>query len=273
MMRIPSMDEIWEVSEARGVNSEAPHLWNGLVCAWPMLLGRGGKVFDVSGYLHHATANNFNHSVAWVQTSKGLSLKGDGVDDYVIADADYELLRFTYDHTLLWYGIPAYNPDFLFKEYVCIAKGSGYGSGIVEFASSFQHAFHLFYRPLGGSQSVVAGVITDPFILHCVIGRYSAFNSVELYINGVLQNSASVTTAFDNNSGTRFTMYNYSNLSRPYAPLTATQVAMWSRALSPLEIREVSSDPWAMYRVRPRVLVRGVTLKKTPIHHLMAGCV
>jgi hypothetical protein len=272
-MRVPSMDEIWEVSEARGANSEAPHLWEGLVCAWPML-GKGDTtIWDVSGYRHHAKTFNMNLSQSWTLRPDGPGLWADGINDYVQAISDYPLLRFSKAHTLLWYGdldtTGGVYPSMLLGKMTWGAERSG----------------GLHYRPTqiieasyawsGSDFNFVGASITPstPRADH-IVATYEPSTAVRLYFNGraVVDYTTSIPSTFYNNCGYPHTLFVRSNVDGNFTRCTCLQAAMWSRALSPSEVWELASNPWAMYRVRPRVLVRGVTLKKTPIHHLTAGC-
>jgi len=274
-MRIPSMDEIWEVAEARGANSEAPHLWEGLVCAWPMLEQGGTTIWDVSGYQHHARTFNMDLSQSWRLRPDGPGLWGDGVNDYAQAHSDYPLLRFSGAHTLLWYGdldMTGGNDSLLIGKLgygTARASGIQYGPSQVMYAAwatDYNSAYHI-YQTISPS---------SPRSNH-VVATYDPSVAVRLYFDGkqIAQQNTSIPSQFFNGNGYPHTLFSRANLPSIYLRATCLQAAMWSRALRPSEVLELAFNPWAMYRVRPRVLVRGATLpaaKKTPIYHLTAGC-
>ena len=67
-LRVPRLPEILACGRARGRNSCAPELWNGVACWWPGQEGGGGIWYDVvnrdDGTLTSMAAND------WTATEK-----------------------------------------------------------------------------------------------------------------------------------------------------------------------------------------------------------
>jgi hypothetical protein len=270
-MRVPSMDEIWEVSESRGANSEAPHLWEGLVCAWPMLEQGGTTIWDVSGYQHHAKTFNMDLSQSWRLRPDGPGLWGDGQNDYAQANSDYPLLRFSKSHTFLWYG----DLETIGDASLLVGKlgFGGFRAGGLQYGPSGPIIYCAWATDIDSVDYFSSTVTPSTPRADHIVSTYEPSIAVRLYFNGkeIASRTTSVPSAFFNDNGYPHTLFTRSNIA-DFIRCTCLQVGMWSRALRPSEVQELASNPWAMYRVRPRVLVRGVTLKKTPIHHLVAGC-
>jgi hypothetical protein len=268
------MDEVWEVSEARGANSEAPHLWEGLVCAWPMLEQGGTTIWDVSGYQHHAQTFNMDLSQSWRLRPDGPGLWADGINDYAQANLNYPLLRFSKAHTFLWYGDLGTSGGV--SSSLLVGKTGAVwnsASGGLQYSSN-QRLFGTWAIGIGSTRSVLSVVTPSTPRADHIVCTYEPSIAVRLYFNGkeVASNTTSVPSTFWNDNNFPYTLFAAASVSN-FISCTCLQVAMWSRALRSREVSELASDPWAMYRVRPRALVRGVTLKKTPIHHLIAACV
>lgn len=67
---LPGFAEALEMSRSRGRDSEAPHLWDGLVALWPFLQGGGKLLYDLSGYGNHGTPTNMDPATDWVTTGQ-----------------------------------------------------------------------------------------------------------------------------------------------------------------------------------------------------------
>jgi hypothetical protein len=268
------MDEIWEVAESRGANSEAPHLWEGLVGAWPMQEGGGTKVFDSSGNYKHGTLTNTTPDASWSLSPLGRALFFDGTDDHVQLSGKMT----PYDAALGRFSISAWA--------FALSRPS-WANIIANWGDNIYGMFHFGLTELSGelccrlaqADNTYTGlaIINTLFPLNewvhcCAIADGSTLSvwqncirgNTTVNYNGTLKtnNPFAIGSKFTDNSITPvYLWHGY-----------ITNITLWRRSLSRSEIHELYADPWAMYRVRPRVLVRGVTLKKTPIHHLMVGC-
>jgi hypothetical protein len=273
-MRVPSMDEIWEVAEAHGANSEAPHLWEGLVGAWPLQEGGGLVAWDVSGRNAKGTLINMPVSTSWLLTERGRATRFQRLSNSYIPT---QKLPYTSNGPVsvsAWIKITEASSVML---YFCGDLDANPSNG-----NPTKNRIALQRRFISGTGEVVrivsglsdgATITAPPFnTWHHYVAMVNGTNpiSTSLVLDGVL-----TSTLISSHSNTDFSTFTLGRAGDPndfYAGADMTNVAVWNRLLSLDECNQLYTDPWAMYRVRPRVLVRGVTLKKTPIHHLMAGC-
>jgi len=80
------MAEIMQVAQSRGADSDAPHLWRGLVGAWPLQEGGGNRIWDVSGSRNHGTLYGNDIGAAWGLAFFGRHLRCNGNDVYVLGN-------------------------------------------------------------------------------------------------------------------------------------------------------------------------------------------
>jgi len=272
-MRIPSMDEIWEVSESRGANSEAPHLWEGLVGAWPLQEGGGSTVWDVSGNGNNGTPVGTNLLSNRKLGQFGRVVGTDGIDDYIqIPINSYVSKPFS---VLVWLsatlkpnawqsvmGVKTHDTNGQNAYYLHVARNDG----------DKQYGFE-WCGNVNSLGDVVRGPSTFPSGYH-MLGGMVAYESVSVILDGRIRASVTRTRTFPS-PPSYFTTIGaavFNNNILDFTQCDCFLAQIYGRPLLPREWAKLYADPWAMYRVRPRVLVRGVTLKKTPIHHLMAGC-
>jgi hypothetical protein len=271
------MDEIWEVSEVRGANSEAPHLWEGLVGAWPLQEGGGSIVWDVSGNRNNGTPQNTSLLGSWKLTPRGCGVLLDGVDDYITVPINHYVTK-----------------PFSLVAWCSIITRTTWRSamGIKINTQPYQTPFYLIVRRDDGNKEycfewngdvnspgdIVRGTSQFPDGIN-MLGGMATYERVYVVLNGEIKNSSPRTRAFPTAVSPYYTLIGSSSYdNQDYGQYGAqlhgeiVLAQIYGRPLSASEWAELYADPWAMYRVRPRVLVRGVTLKKTPIHHLMAGC-
>jgi hypothetical protein len=274
-MRVPSMDEIWEVSESRGANSEAPHLWDGLVGAWPMQEGGGSQIYDVSQYRNNGTMVNMALT-SWRSQQYGRGLMYDGIDDSVSVPYS-SILTPTKQLTLSVFAsavqgsLADANRHLINKSYTThVDPYYSYALSVRDNSSIGMPKTVTFFLSPG---SVFTYLNVPNVVVYDRVQHYAATydgSFMRVFVDGALKGSLAASGDIPNfNTELLFAkIRNYTS----YFNGVMSDVRIWNRALSPNELAQVYADPWAMYRVRPRVLVRGVTLKKTPIHHLVAGC-
>jgi len=243
-MRVPSMDEIWEVAEARGANSEAPHLWRGLLVAYPFQDGGSLIAKDIGslGYNGDLTAMALS---SWALTPYGRGLNFDGFDDRVIF-APASGLDFGTVHAMsLWFN-PNVNNTQVIVGHIAYDNG-GYFATI--------DASNVYYSANGSFVSVPFSGYAGKW-KNLAVRRQNL--NVRFYDCGKLIYAEQTLTA--NTPLQVSSIGDYRNSTYPFNGLI-THVLMW-KDIIPTEddLRMLYADPWAMYRVRPRVLVRGVTL-------------
>jgi hypothetical protein len=266
MMRVPSMDEIWEVAESRGANSEAPHLWEGLVAAFPLCEGAGNRVFNV--------VDRSRHLRFYDTTEASWALAPWGRAKYQTESGQHfgqnNMIRIR----------P--NVSVTFSQWIIPQVWNGNNPGFWRAQSLY--TFNIFRSNTGFPWIGWNGVdVLSPNtgyqvplnqVAHCVyVMRMgdSGTGFMGFYTQGILRHSATGTYS---NPGFSIGHLGYQFTTSQFIGGYHGPLMFHERALSAQEIAELYADPWAMYRVCPRVLVRGVTLpaKKIPIHHLMAGC-
>jgi hypothetical protein len=275
MMRVPSMDEIWEVSESRGANSEAPHLWDGLVGAWPMQEGGGSQIYDVSQYRNNGTMVNMALT-SWERQQYGRIIRFDGVDDRV--DVPYSpILTPSKQLTLSVFAAATYGTLSTANKHII---NKGYYSHTDPYYSyalalrddpSIGMARSVFFAV--GAGNVFTAMHVQNVVVYDRVQHYAATydgSFMRIFVDGALKASMAASGDIPN-FNTELMFCKMRNWVDHFSGIVS-DIRIWNRALLPEELAQISADPWAMYRVRPRVLVRGVTPKKTPIHHLMAGC-
>ena len=269
-MRVPSMDEIWEVAETCGANSEAPHLWERLVAAFPLCEGAGNRVFNVVDRSRHLRFYN-SVEAPWAlapwgrakyQTQIGQRF---GQDNVIRIRPGVSVTFSQWIIPTTWEPAGPANPAFWRANDVnsfnvfqgtsgrpwirwngenVLWPSSGYAVPLNEIAHC------VYVMRMGSAGTGFMGFYTQGILRHFVTGSYS-------------------------NAGFVIDQLGYQYTEGEFIGGYHGPLMFHERALSAQEISELYADPWAMYRVRPRVLVRGVTLpsaKKTPIHHLVSGC-
>lgn len=231
--RIPQMDEILAVAATRGANSEAPYLWKDLVGAWPLQEGEGPKAYDVSGYGRHGTVIG---PVQWTShEALGRCWYSNGIDQQYIQAS------------------PLYITD-VYSASIWIF--------VEELFPSYPHFFSwgFFRQPLYYESGITVRVYTDtsPMLylgsninptgaLHHAAWTYDGSTAC-LYVDGRRTNSGARTGPMSvSNSpviigSTKYKFRGYEALAQSY-----------HRALSASEVGQLYEDPWAMYRIRPKV--------------------
>jgi len=207
---------------------KASNLNRGLVGAWcPLVAGNGLLLPDLSGYGNHGTLTNMDAS-DWVGTDRGRALDFDGVDDRVVT-GDAISCRVNRMTVSAWVRLNALGSTE--DNNAVITTDTNYtwyftvGGGKVN-----------FYR--GGPYTWLVGNAIMPVGVwaHCV-GWYNGVTRA-VYLNSVLDNS--VADAAVANYGSTNQLYigrrgdNSNTINGQIA-----DVRVWSRALSPSEIKQL----------------------------------
>jgi hypothetical protein len=228
----------------------------------------------VSGNGNHGTPQNTSLLGERVLTPRGRGVRLDGVDDYItVPITNYVTKPFS---LLVWCSLFTYT-----------SWRSAFGIKINN--QSNQTPFYLHARrnyanneydfEWDGDVNDVGDVASGPSQFPSglnMLGGMVTYERVYVILNGEIKNSVPRTRGFP--TSTQYysilgaAMYNNAVVDYTNGDFLLAQI--YGRPLSVREWAELYADPWAMYRVRPRVLVRGVTLpaKKTPIYHLVSGC-
>ena len=234
MFRIPPLSEIMTVARSRGADSEAPHLWRGLVAAWPLQEGGGIQAFDVGPLKCHGTLTNFNVSNCWRTGWIGRTLKFDGSDD-LISIADSSRISDAIG-----------NGEITVSAWVYSTDGSSHHIIFTQSGLSLSQGWQGYVRLDDGSNAIIGSTqLPMPAWNHFLGVRRSG--TLMVYANG--RRDGQTWTSSPAVSGS----WQISN--PPFRPLynDVALVAVHNRALRDWEIQQLYSDPWAMYRLRAKV--------------------
>lgn len=245
---VPSQSEILEVAQGRGALSDAPHLWRGLVGAWPLQEGGGNKAWDVSGYRNHGTLTNMDPATDWVVTEKGRALDFDGSNDHILCAAPINPVN---DHISIVAWILVNNLTSAMT--IAGQAGAGTTSGCSLSFRGDATGDPLRFTIYGDSDNnssatgVLAGVWNHVGVAYDKI-------SIRFYVNGNLLNTTAKTSSITlatYQASISALNYNGSIVNNLAGKITGCHA--FGRALTPSEIQQLYSDPWAMYRMRRRV--------------------
>jgi len=241
---IPSFSEILAVAESRGALSDAPHLWEGLVGAWPLQQAGGSTAFDVSGHGRHGTLTNMDPGTDWVVTEKGRALDFGTYSDYrYVTMGDVLNLSGTLSASM-WFCPGGLEWD---KGFFCRTSSS---SPYVQYGFKCNGGVFYWYvlydsvnRSITFSPQPTVGIWQH-------VAAYSTPGDQRCYLNGV-QAGHRTFPAVEPAAGFYLDIGRY-RYGTNYAAAEIALCALWSRALSPSEIQELYEDPWAKYRLRSR---------------------
>ena len=256
MMRVPSIDEIWEVAEARGANSEAPHLWEGLVGAWPMQEGGGAQIYDVSQYRNDGTMVNMALT-SWERQQYGRGLMFDGIDDAVsvpysrIITPTKQLTLSVFAAAVLG-SLQHVNKHLINKPYISFSPPYySYALALRDYPpEGLQRAVIFFLSP--------GGIFTYLNVLNVVVyGRVQHYAAtydgsfMRVFVDGSLKDSKAASGDIPN----FYTelLIGKIGIYTSYFNGVISDVRIWDRALPPNDLAQVYADPWAMYRLRQKV--------------------
>jgi hypothetical protein len=244
MSYIPTMAEIWQVAQSRGQDSDAPHLWRGLVGAWPFQEGGGTWVWDVSNR-QHGTMVNMAPATAWRVSENRRSLNFNGINTYLsvpsisgfsaLSGWTVSLRVLARSYSQGWPRLIAYVQNTL-KWIVALGTNiawAAYNDGAEYRTSSPNNAINLM------QWAHLAATYQN--------------GSVRLYINGASQSHVPIEEVFWGNNGFWIgARPTGGNIQQVHDGL-ATTIAVHQRILTNSEISQLYADPWAMYRLRAKI--------------------
>lgn len=266
---MPDISEIMAVAASRGQDSEAPHLWRGLVGAWPLQEPGGVTAFDASGWKRNgslAAAMEADDRGLW---KHGRCLTFGGTDETVIIPYGANL-GFTTAYTFsAWcYQVEDRNWNVWF------VRGTGSTDDIEIYSSVSGQGLTIAHnRGNGGTFEYVAsdsngGVSGNGAWADMAHGgwRYLAVtfeaNTLKVYFDG--KQAGNTITGLVDPLNTNRTLRLGSTANTAFSATGAWLIgsmalpAVYARALTPAEIQQLYADPWAMYRLRRRVYAAAV---------------
>lgn len=217
-----------------------PELWRGCVGAWAPCLGPTGLTLrDWSGFGRHATLTNMVPASDWVVNGGYYSLDFDGGDDYaetanhIIPTGPASVSLRVYARSLSeGYFAAEWDGTFGLNMYLGVFSNNWIarsGDGSVGSSSLL-------------SSAAVANTWTPLTVTRSV-------STLTLYVNGV--ETASTSASSYQGGGT--TSLKLCRLGLPtYANCLLQDVRVYSRALSPAEIRLMARRPSIAYEMAPR---------------------
>ena len=257
MFRIPTLSEIMTVARSRGADSEAPHLWRGLVAAWPLQEGGGTRVWDVSGYGNHGTMFNMQPASAWVRDPRGRAL------DFIYGYYHYisvEMPR------------PPLDSPLTIAALIDCEGAHPYHGGEIVNATDPPQTFQFRVEPTntgGRLQFIVfawAGqwrmaTGTTPLVgtgLHMVAGTYDPRDrKPRVYVDGKYEGTAAALPGpawqIVPNPGWPRIGGGGGDTGDAWFDGRILNVAIWWRTFTEVTLQELYADPWAMYRLRQKV--------------------
>lgn len=240
----PSFPKILDIARSCGKRSKAPYLWHDLAGYWPMQDGGGILARDVSGNGNHGTLTN---GPTWTNWEKGRGLTGFDTSNGYISVSGQSSLNHTLCAWVLCIGANGYDD--------IVAVGAT--GGLLR-----RHWGTVVANCYGGTLANFGAVTWDDKWKHIALRRTSD-TSMEVFINGSLLSSKTQADW----AGLPFQFNRIG--SRADNPVSGglANTAFYSRALSPSEIQQLYSDPWAMLTERPRVFP-AVTAEAPPASNI-----
>lgn len=249
--RVPTFDEIMNVAQSRGSNSDNPSWWNGLKFATTFGAGAGERVWDVAGGNHGTWNGTGNH---WAVGERGMVALFNGSDDYVSLPDDI-LTSATNWSVSLW-----------LRNTSRASKESPFGGSLavfgelptVRFSSSAEYEFlastgSSFYIT-NATTSSVALLNTWERLVFCYNGsdllvfRDGSLTDTLAAIDGQA-NHTTITNSRIGGGGSGSAL-SYNGQIGP--------LSVHNRILAPSEIQQDYADPRGGYRLRSRVFAAAV---------------
>ena len=232
---------------ARNASESAnPNLWKGLVGAWMPSFGvTGNTLKDVSGNGNDGTLTNMDAASDWVATSKGLALDFDGVNDYVSINAAnlypdltqatwsfwIKFRSFTYFYNQISETVPA--PSTTNYQLSCLVRPTG------------KLAFYAAGNPDSNYDNTgIHTLSTDTWYNLTYVFKGS--ERQEGWVNGIYDGGAGSPIA-SLTASTQDCRFSFSNFATRYINGTYGSVRLYSRALSPTEIKQLYLNPAAPF--------------------------
>jgi len=222
-------------------------LWRGCIGYWPFWAGAGDRAFDISGNANHGTLKNMVPASDWLPTTRGMALDFDGVNDYVEL-GNIDILDGVVNFTLsMWVNHTSLTTD---DDLFVIGQHTGSAPFLLwrDEATPDHYAFVL--SDDSDSTLQYSAYVPQQNIWTHVVLVFRGGSETRMYING-LEDAASPwnTSAVDfvKTSVFNYRIGNDSTLAKAFGGLIA-EPAIWNRALSASEGREIYEDPFCMIR-------------------------
>ena len=230
-------------SMSLSTDTAATSLNSGCVAWWPLTEGTGTVATDIVGSNNGAESGG----VGWTDTAIGSAASLDGVDDYFSADAAV---------------IPSF--PFTFSAWVNSEDTSDTYKSIVSFGKSTDQYYYAvvgFKRytsdgPVarcvwrtGSSGSLVNELSTSTTVQdgewHHLVGVFESSGALTLYVDGVLEASATNTPSSPQNFDTvRIGALKRTGAEENHYQGEAQNVRIWNRALTADEVTLLYERPW-----------------------------
>jgi len=254
---LPSFDEIMAVAETRGEDSDAPHLWRGLVGAWPLQEPGGVTAFDVSGYGRHGTLTG---GPTRAIGTRGRTVNFAGDDDYINVAASP-----LSGQTLATFSFWGYRADTTHIVVAGNPVGYPYLANFKRFNVAWLSDNKVYWQVENGEGSwpscALAGIGLHHFAM-VFNGSLAGLARIQCFIDGAPRSlgpggkdpAASIATEQPLTIGRdRTGVSTYRYMTGQIFGVNA-----YDRCLAPAEIQQLYADPWAMYRLRRRVYAAAV---------------
>ena len=259
-LRLPRFAEVLAVSRSRGRNSENPQAWDGLIGCWAGLQGGGLEWKDVSGFDNHGTLTSMDPATDWVRdTHRGGfgSLDFDG-SDYVVStlfpDPRSITVAYWVEYDALGGGVDSHTMgahDGSNRVYIGVDQDNNFGVGIGDSYIGF------------GTDNTASGLSTGTWYHFVVTGDGS---TATIYIDGVGKKTFGYSASA---ASTNALWIGARNHATPQGiDGRVTDVSVYDRALSSVEVQSLYQDPLAMYRARR---VSFPTMAAAGVDELMAA--
>jgi len=223
-------------SPRRGGTPKYPSLWDGCVGAWaPSLGATGGRLFDHSLFGNHGTLSDMDLANDWVVSGGKLALDFDGVNDYVVSDANG--FNNSVDMTLsFWVRIRSESSFARLvekganTEWACVVNENG--AGTVSFVPR--------NRPGAGASDHVTMSYTANQWFHLCASLESSKSLAIIYRNGRVENTRTQSgmVATDDVSSIFISRFGGGGY---HSDIQIDDIRIYNRALSDKEIRTLAT--------------------------------
>ena len=226
-----------------------PELWRGCVGAWNPGLGVTGlSLRDWSGFKNHGTLTNMDAAGDWVTSQGRYALDFDGTDDYVaITDArQWHQSDFSFLCWANFRGIGGLNYGTVFSRDNGGTNWAFFSRDFQSFSGKFSANF---YDGANNPGVRSAQVLSLSVWYH--LGVTVSGNTCTVFINGIADGSGSISTwTRPSISNQRIGSWNINGGRSIDGWIDDSR--LYSRALSPNEIRLLSSRRGIAYEMAPR---------------------
>jgi len=154
--------------------------------AWIQKDERQGNIaYDLSGYDNHGTI----YGASWARGKIGYCLKFDGVDDYVDCGL-FNGIDLTQQVTLSAWVKLEQLPSAIGHIVTIIAK-----SGMARDLDLQAETDDKFYFFVAEGLHVISTTVIQTGQWYHVVGTYTAYDNIKIYVNGVLENTTTIDVA------------------------------------------------------------------------------